>query len=233
MHITLSFVGVILVVWEFVPAIQQHYMLFHRINGWVSLAIISLATTFGAIVSRKAFGGDLADQSGFYVLSILTGLYALEGIRTVRDIRRHRRWMLRFGAMLGVVVTERLIILCAKPIITDVGSYYALWRCDELLYVVGQSHLGAYPLCLSAQETGGNLGHVRVAVHASTREAPINNASARRINSGTAVWLALIIHTLGAEIYIRVTEAANRHRIGYILGRSGTVPEVNLKSPNP
>ncbi|KAF9507884.1 hypothetical protein BS47DRAFT_1351076 [Hydnum rufescens UP504] len=232
-HIILSFIGILLVPWQYIPAmIQENYMRFHRINGYIVLALLLPATLFGTIVSRKAFGGDIADQSGFYSLGILTSLYALEGMRTVHDIPQHRRWMLRFGALLGAVVTERLIILCAKQIISDVGSYYALWRCDELLYVVGQSQLGAYPLCLSAQETGRNLGHVQVAVHASTREAPINNASARRVNSGMAIWTALIIHMIGAEIYIRATEKANQYRGGWILGRPEMLPEGNLKTPN-
>jgi len=223
-HVIFSFVGVLLLPWQYIPAIQEHHMLLHRINGWAALAILFPATLFGTVVSRKAFGGDIANQAGFYILGILTGLYALEGMRTVHDIPQHRRWMLRFGALVGAVVTERIIILCAKQIITDIGSYYALWRCDELLYVVGQSQLGAYPLCLSTQEAGGILGHVQVAVHASTREAPINNASARRVNSGMAIWTALIIHMIGAEIYIRVTEGANQLRDGWILGRPETQP---------
>jgi hypothetical protein len=111
-------VGVILVPWQYIPTIiqvgplysdpylsikrsdahlcvPQNHMTFHRINGWVALAILFPATLFGTIVSRKAFGGDIADQAGFYSLGILTGLYAVEGMRTVHDIPRHRRWMLR------------------------------------------------------------------------------------------------------------------------------------------
>jgi hypothetical protein len=90
--------------------------------------------------------------------------------------------------------------------------------------VVGQSQLGTYPLCLSTQETGGNLGHVQVAVHASTREAPVNNASARRVNSGMAIWTALIIHMIGAEIYV----SAGAHLAHDLFGREGTVMRLSI-----
>jgi len=227
-HVVLSFCGSILVVWEFVPAILRHYVTFHRINGYVSLILLFPATLCGAVVGRHAVGGDIGNQSGLYVLSILTSYYGFEGIRTVREVRRHRRWMLRFASLLGVVITMRLIIFCADEIITYIGSYYSLWKCDQLLYVIG--NFNDYPSCLAAQKVGGNLAQVQVAIHASTREAPINNASARRATSPMAIWLALIIHMIGSEIYIRATESANRDRDGFVLGRPGMIQEELLSS---
>ncbi|KAF9517120.1 hypothetical protein BS47DRAFT_1340147 [Hydnum rufescens UP504] len=176
------------------------------------------------IVARHAFGGEISDQAGFYCLGILQSSFGVQGLRTVRDTRRHRHWMLRFSALLGVIITLRLIILCANEIVTDIGSYYALWKCDELLFVT-RGNLTAYPSCLAAQKAGDNLAHLQVAIHASTREARINLASARRVNSGMAIWVALVIHMVAAEIYIRATEGANQHRLGFILARPGMLPE--------
>jgi len=176
------------------------------------------------IVARHAFGGEISDQAGFYCLGILQSFYGVQGIRTIHNTRQHRRWMLRFAALLGVIITLRLIILCANEIVTDIGSYYALWKCDELLFVT-HGNLTAYPLCSAAQKAGDNLAHVQVAIHASTREADINLASARRVNSGMGIWVALVIHMVASEIYIRATEGANRHRLGFILGRPGILPE--------
>jgi len=227
-HVACSFFGGILVIWQFVPAIRRHYMPFHRINGYLSLILLFPAILFGAVLGRQAFGGDIGDQAGLYFLGILAGYYAFEGMRNVHETRQHRRWMLRFVALLGVIITMRLIILCANEIVTDIGSYYALWKCDQLLFVMG--HLDAYPSCLAAQKAGGNLAQVQVPIHASTREAPINMASARRVNSSMGIWLALVIHMIAAEIYIRGTEGANRHRLGFILGRLGTLPEEQLQS---
>jgi len=227
-HVVLSFCGGILVIWQFVPAIRRHYVTFHRINGYVSLILLFPAILFGAILGRQAFGGDIGNQSGLYCLGILAGYYGFEGIRHVNETRRHRRWMLRFVSLLGVIITMRLIVLCANEIVTDIGSYYALWKCDQLLFIMG--NLTAYPLCLAAQQAGGNLALVQVAIHASTREAPINMASARRVNSSTGIWLALVIHMIGSELYIRATESANRHRLGFILGRPGMLPEEQLQS---
>ena len=128
-----------------------------------------------------------------------------------------------FVALLGVIITMRLIVFCANEIVTDIGSYYAvslnqhwllpfplsyvliqLWKCDQILFVVG--HLNAYPLCLAAQKAGSNLAQVQVPIHASTREAPINMASARRVNSAMGIWLALAIHMIGAEIYVSICD---------------------------
>jgi len=227
-HIVLSFGGSILVILEFIPAILRNYMTFHRINGYVSLVLLFPAILTGSIVGRQAFGGEISDQTGFYVLGILSGYYGFEGMRTVHEIRQHRRWMLRFASLLGVIITARLITLCAGDIITDIGSYYALWKCDELLYVLKK--LDAYPTCLAAQQARGNLAQVQVPIHASNREGGLHKASVRRVNAGMTIWVALVIHMIGSEIYIRATERANRQQAGFILGRPRTLPEEQLDS---
>jgi len=228
-HIILCFCGGFLVIWQFVPAIRRRYILFHRINGYLSLLITLPALLFGMIVARKAFGGDMSDQAGFYCLGILQSFYGVQGILNVRDTRRHRRWMLRFVGLLGVAITMRFIILSANEIVTDIGSYYALWRCDELLFV-SSGNLTAYPSCLAAQKAGESLAHVQVAIHASIREGRINKASMRRLISGMVIWVAFLIHIVGTEVYIRATEGANQHRLGFILGRPGMLPDEHPES---
>jgi hypothetical protein len=73
---------------------RKRIVVFHRINGYVTLSLISLATVGGSIVARRAFGGELNVQSGYYVLSSLIILCAGLGIYDRKEIRKHRKWML-------------------------------------------------------------------------------------------------------------------------------------------
>ena len=77
-----------------------------------------------------------------------------------------------------------------------------LWKCDELLFVLKK--LDAYPTCLAAQQARGNLAQVQVPIHASNREGGIHKASARRVNAGMTIWVALVIHMIGSEIYVSI-----------------------------
>jgi hypothetical protein len=93
----------------------------------------------------------------------------------------------------------------------------------------------SYPQCLQADPAS-----VYVAVRASVKGNGLAYASTVRLTFGLALWIAIIIHIIGVEIYvcttspnvpsgtsyfvtliqIRLTESSNQHRCGFILQRN-------------
>jgi len=229
MHIYSAIISGIFAVFQFIPAIRRRSMILHRINGYLVLVFLIPSTISGAIVGRRAFGGDLNVQTTLYVATLLIIFSAGMGIFNVRRTRKHRRWMLRMVVLDAMPITAHLIGLAIRTIAIDLGNYYAVWRCDQLLFVM--TNVTAveqlYPQCTKA---GVDLTEVFVAVHASVKGGRLGSASITRATFGMCMWLALVIHIIGVEIYIRKTESSNRHRHGFALERSGDDDDDAAKS---
>jgi hypothetical protein len=58
----------------------------------------------------------------------------------------------------------------------------------------------SYPQCT---QTGVDLSKVFVAVHAATKGSGLGYGSAVRLTFGLALWVSILIHTVGVEIYVR------------------------------
>ncbi|KIM81594.1 hypothetical protein PILCRDRAFT_821370 [Piloderma croceum F 1598] len=215
-HIYASIISGIFAVFQFIPAIRRRAVILHRINGYMTLALLIPSTICGSVVARRAFGGDLNVQSAFYTDGILIVFSAGMGITNVRRTRTHRKWMLRTVAFASVPITARLTTISARHIISDIGSYYAVWRCDQLRYVMTDvdevSQL--YPQCT---QPGVNLAKTFVAVHAAVKGNGLEYGSTVRLTFGMSLWIAIVIHVIGVEIYIRKTESSNQHRRGFVL----------------
>jgi len=188
----------------------------HRINGYMVIALLIPSTIGGAIVARRAFGGDLNVQSAFYVVSIMIVFSSAMGITNVKRTRKHRKWMLRTVTFAAVPITARLVTISARHIISVIGSYYAVWRCDQLLYVMTDLNAvnQSYPQCV---QPGVNTAEVYVAVHASVKGNGLAYGSTVRLTFGMALWVGIVLHTVGVEVYIRLTESSNQHRRGFVL----------------
>jgi len=195
-------------------------MILHRINGYMVLALLTPSTIGGAVVARRAFGGDLNVQSAFFVIAILILSSAAMGITNVKRTRVHRKWMLRTVAFAAIPITARLTALAARHIISDVGTYYATWRCDQLLYVMTDFYTvnQLYPQCV--EPAGVDAKQVYVSVHAAVKGNGLNYGSTVRLVFGMALWVATVIHIIGVEIYIRKSDSSNRHRRGFVLERN-------------
>ncbi|KDQ13810.1 hypothetical protein BOTBODRAFT_110881 [Botryobasidium botryosum FD-172 SS1] len=196
-------------------------MVLHRINGYLTLALLIPGTISGAIVGRRAFGGSPNTQSAYYASAIMIVGAALMGISNVRNTRLHRKWMLRTVAYLAAPITTRIIALIAREIVGMIGSYFDVWTCDELAFLqsTGQGvpdFLNAYPQC---GDTTVNPSTIHVPIQASTKAYPVNYGTSVRLTFGMGLWIAIVLHVIGVEIYIRSTEAANQHRRGFVLDR--------------
>ncbi|EEB87094.1 hypothetical protein MPER_15706 [Moniliophthora perniciosa FA553] len=66
------------------------------ITGYFVLVTLIVGNVCGAIVSRRSFGGELNQQSAYYILALMTVIPLIIGYWNVkRNTRLHRKWMLR------------------------------------------------------------------------------------------------------------------------------------------
>ncbi|KZP27453.1 hypothetical protein FIBSPDRAFT_731068 [Athelia psychrophila] len=126
LHIYLSIISGIFVVFQFLPAIRRRSMILHRINGYMSLILLVPSTITGSIVARRAYGGELNSQSAFWTIGIMTIFSAAVGILNVKKTRVHRKWMLRTVAFAAAPITGRIISIMARYIVTQMGIYHAV-----------------------------------------------------------------------------------------------------------
>jgi len=216
-HIYLTTLGGIGAVLQFFPAIRRRAVILHRLNGYGVLFCLIVGNICGSIVARRSFGGELNVQSAYYTLGIMVVFAGLMGVYNVKkDTRRHRKWMLRMVVYFAVAITARVIMLAAREIITIIGTYYSIWRCDEIIDLLAdpQAIQSSFPQCIA---TGVNPASLWVSVHASTRDGPLYVASSVRATNGMALWIATLMHVVGVEYYINKTESANQVRLGFVL----------------
>ncbi|KAJ6602489.1 hypothetical protein DFH09DRAFT_899752 [Mycena vulgaris] len=186
------------------------------LSGYGVLFCLIVGNICGSIVARRSFGGELNVQSAYYILGIMVVYAALMGIYNVKkDTRRHRRWMLRMVVYFATAISARVIMAAAAQIVSDIGTYYSIWRCDEVLNLLTdpQAVQSSFPQCVAA---GVDPTAIWVAVHASTN-GPLYFASSVRATQGMALWIATLLHIVGAEFYIYKTEASNQVRLGFVL----------------
>ncbi|ESK86443.1 hypothetical protein Moror_4950 [Moniliophthora roreri MCA 2997] len=226
-HIYLTTVGGLLVGIQFIPTVRRRWVTLHRLNGYLVIGTLIVGNVSGGIISRRSFGGEINSQAAYYLLAIMTIVPLIIGYFYVkRNTRLHRKWMLRGVVYFSTVITGRLAGLAARKIISEVGSYYSLWRCDEILFVLKDLAVltRRFPQCLVS---GNSLSEpsLYVPVHASVNEGKLGLASASRVTQGMVLWVATLIHVIGVEIYIRKTDSANYQRYGFALERRDFDPD--------
>ncbi|KAG8739698.1 hypothetical protein FRC10_005259 [Ceratobasidium sp. 414] len=186
---------------------------FHGYLGYAVSLLQVIACVCGAVAGRHAQGGDLNVQSAVYMLGSASGGAVVMGCYEAwrGDIAAHREWMLRGWFYNGTFVTTRVTALLSAQVITAIDTYFSLWRCSEVGYVLKNAGTLAqnYPLC------GTPNGLARpddtwVAVHSSWNEGRLGKGSASRASFGMALWVAMILHVLGIELYLRVTTSESK-----------------------
>ena len=198
----------LLIVWQFVPAIRHRWLWFHRINGYVVVALIMVSKIGVLLIARRSFGGEPSLQAGFGVLVIATTATLCLAIHNIRRLQldQHRAWMLRTVFYLGTIVTLVVIMNVGAQIITGIGSYHTIWSCDELQFVLKsrpQYLLHTYPRCASNSTAN-------VIVHSDFSNNVEEIASSLRSAFGIGLWLAIILHGVGVEVYLHLTPRESR-----------------------
>jgi len=195
-----------LMVWQFVPVIRHKLLIFHRINGYVIILLVFVSNVGALMICRRSFGGTIETQAAVFLLVILTTTSICLAYYNIKrlQIDQHRAWMLRTMFYLGTIITARLILIFSALIISMLKSYHTTMTCGELAYMYGSSNppKGLYPQCSSPNSTVGDL----VIVHADFGGGRVEQIGASlRMSFGMAVWLAILLHLVGVEIYLALT----------------------------
>ncbi|KAK1982063.1 hypothetical protein LZ30DRAFT_591353 [Colletotrichum cereale] len=196
---------------QFVPVIRHKALLFHRLNGYIIISLSLVGTAGAFMIARNAFGGGLEVQAGVGLLGIMfVGSLTLAYVNIKRlQIEQHRAWMLRAWFYAGSIITLRLVQFISATLISTIGTYYAARPCDQVAYMVGDTSrtLELYPDCAAffsgANPSQQTIVHAALATATSAAEA----GAAISLPFGMAIWLALAVHAIGIEIYLRLTPA--------------------------
>lgn len=199
-----------LMVWQFIPTIRHHAILFHRVNGYIIIVLVFLGNIGALMIARHAFGGYLSTQSAVGMLVIMTTMGITLAYYNIKrlQIDQHRAWMLRSMIYLGTIITTRFIMVISAVIISQIGSYYSPMTCGEVAYIVGQGNYlnTTYPQCTHLNLNSTAADHIIVAVHADfTASTPDQIGASMRLSFGMALWLSIFLHTVGVEIYLALT----------------------------
>lgn len=211
----------LLVVWQFIPAIRHRAILFHRINGYAIITLITIANVSALMIMRHAFGGDLSTQSGVCLLATMTTVGMVLAWLNIKklQIEQHRAWMLRTWIYLGSIITTRLILIISAQIVTSVGSYHCLMTCGELFDMQDRIYvLDRYPSCAAVNTSIPTVQDtVSVPVLARFGENIEEIGASLRLPFGMALWLAIFIHVVAVEVYLSLTprEAERLRKVSY------------------
>ncbi|KAL3426667.1 hypothetical protein PVAG01_00176 [Phlyctema vagabunda] len=221
MHLITVLPAGLLMIWQFIPIIRQKFLLFHRINGYLIWTLITISNVGALMIARRAFGGTLDTQAAVGTLVILTTTSIFMACYNIKklQIEQHRAWMLRGMFYMGTIITVRLIQITAALSISAIGSYYTTMTCQQLAsqYDGGPDEsadfAAYYPQCANASA----LPFQRVTVLAKFEDQSEQIGVSLGLPFGMALWLALLIHLIGVEIYLNMTprETERLRKVSY------------------
>ncbi len=129
-HASSGLVFMILGPIQFLPAVRNRWIRFHRWSGrvWMIAALVGVVTAL-IFVQRLPVFGDLSTNAAIVFASSLFIVALVQGYRTIRrrEIARHREWMIRcFAIGLGIATFRVLIPLLMMPPIG--ASFSEAWE---------------------------------------------------------------------------------------------------------
>lgn len=141
-------------------------------------------------------------------LGLALAIYNVERLQ----IDQHRAWMLRTWFYFGSIITLRLIQIIGTIIISTMDRYQLAADCAKLEHIMQDpsSTLTAYPECLSYYNRT-DLGKSAL-VQADFNSFGPQVAASLDLTFGMAMWLALLLHAVGVEVYLQLTPRES-HRL--------------------
>ncbi|KAL8641136.1 MAG: hypothetical protein Q9228_002018 [Teloschistes exilis] len=197
----------LLMPWQFLPVIRHKVLMLHRINGYAIVILVIISNIGAVMIVRRAFGGTLATQAGVGVLAIMSTVSIALAYYNIKrlQIEQHRAWMLRAMFYLATIVTLRLIMIIAALIISQSSNYYTTMECGSVRTIYNaepQKIQSLYPQCTQP----GSANDTLVIVQATFGNGqPEQIGASLRMNFGMALWMALLLHAVGVEIYLGLT----------------------------
>ncbi|KAF5851389.1 hypothetical protein GGP41_004182 [Bipolaris sorokiniana] len=209
----------LIAVTQFTPFIRHRWIIVHRIGGYAALLLylVSLAGAF--MIMRHAFGGGLEVQSTLGVLGLSTlACFIISYINVKRlQIEQHRAWMLRGWFYAGAIVTNRIILIISAQITANQG-YYIVWTCAKIAATIAPDIdlATSYPAC-AAYVDGTDPDAVSAVAATFGAGDAANTGAALNAGFGMALWLSLVLHAIGVEIYLHLTprEAQRLRQVSY------------------
>ncbi|CUA78413.1 hypothetical protein RSOLAG22IIIB_07066 [Rhizoctonia solani] len=217
----------------FLPISWKRWPKVHNILGYIVSTLLVISCVCAAIIGRRGQGGDLNTQSAFYMLASGAAGAVVLGCAAARrgELDAHREWMIRAWFYNGALVTTKITALLSAQVITAINTYYSLWSCSEVGYVLESNDTltQAFPECATPRALS-NPNSVYVPVHASWKEGPLGEGSAIRASYGMALWIAMILHTVGIEIYLRMTLSESKKLRELSERRGNTFEQTELQT---
>ena len=209
LHLSTVLPAAFLAVFQFLPVIRHKFRLYHRLAGYVIIVLITCGNAGAIMTSTHAMGGDLSTQTFVGFLAIVTTCTFALAIYNIKrlQIDQHRAWMLRTWFYLGFIITLRIIQTIVASIISlwPAATRYDIMDCSELAFIYRNTTAlyAQFPACQPSNAIFAPDGHVIVKAHLAGAAGP-NNA-ALEVSFATAGFLALILHAIGVEVYLRLT----------------------------
>ena len=198
----------ILVPWQFLPVIRHSAMWFHRLNGYLNVALLLLGIIGGLMIARNSMGGSYETQILFGVFGVYPAVSLILAYVNIKllQIDQHRAWMLRAWAVAAAVISERLIGMAASRIMSKLGYFYVTMPCRTIDYITsnyGGSQMMLYPSC--AEDPTG-WAAVKMDFYSET--SPEQIGASITGSFGGSLLVALLLHSWGVECYLALTTAA-------------------------
>ena len=103
------------------------------------------------------------------------------------------------------IITLRIIMIISANIISALQSYWDIWPCAKLNWVYQNDRnatLTRYPSCNGFYD--GSVPGKLVLVHADfNSDFTEEQGAAMGLSFGLAGWIAIFLHGVGVEIYVR------------------------------
>ncbi|KAF5012004.1 hypothetical protein FDECE_1919 [Fusarium decemcellulare] len=199
-----------LVCLQFVPALRQpRFARYHRMNGYVVLALSAIGTIGALMVEKRAFGGPFSARIGTYIMAVSFATAMAMGMISIkkRQFDRHRAWMLRGWFYAGSIITMRIILIGTAIIVGSRGSVSQNLSCDLIQHLddTNLSEVKRLPPNCSPYLTGEDPGQ-EVLYKANWDPSDLPGlAVALRTGYLVGGWTAFTIHAVGIEAYLRMT----------------------------
>jgi hypothetical protein len=204
---------------QFTPFIRRRWIIVHRIGGYAALLLYLVGLVGALMIARHAFGGGLDVQSFVGVLGFGSlGCFIISYINVKRlQIEQHRAWMLRGWFYAGAIITSRFIMIISANVIASQG-YYIVWTCAKIAATISDDVdlATSYPACASFVNGTDSEAVSSVAATFGIGDAA-NTGAALNTVFGMALWVSLVLHAFGVEVYLHLTpkEAQRLRQVSY------------------
>ncbi|KAF4450621.1 hypothetical protein F53441_6282 [Fusarium austroafricanum] len=210
----------VLVVFQFLPVIRRRALIVHRINGYVVLLLSTVSLLGVFMIAKHTFGGTLEMQTVTGTAS--TMFFACMAISYFNikklQLEQHRAWMLRGWIIAAHVATMRIIGFIMARVTSLTDPPYTTTPCavlDSMFYHNESAVQALYPDCAGFYT--GQTPDQRVIIRGTPGGRPDEIAASLNSAFGASAWLALLLHVIAAELYLRLTSAESERlrRVSY------------------